>query len=513
MILSRMLDFAVERYTGREAIVDGHLRLTYAQLRDRVCRLAASLARLGVKPGDRVLLSLKNREAFVTAHFATQRLGAVTTPINFRFAAGDIAYCLTDAEPAVAIFETDTREPFLEAVRDGAPYPLIFVGPDPPPGTLGFEQLVANGPPDSELAEVDESEFSLMLYTSGTTGRPKGVPRSHKAEYAATLAQIVQTRLSAGERSLGMMPLYHTMGLRTLQAALSLNGLWVAMPDFDAPRALELIERERITSLYPVPTIFHMLVHDPSFTSRDVSSVRRLAFAGAPMLSSLVQRCSDAFHPEVFVNHYGSTEIYTFTIFEDLQRKAGCAGRPGIHGAVRIVRPDPERSACPDEVLPQGETGEIIASLASDEAFRGYWKRPDADARALRQGWYFTGDLGYFDEDGDLWVAGRVDDMIITGGENVHPVEVEDVLVRHPSVADVAVCGLPDEKWGQVVTAFVVPRSDSVSVAELDEFCLSSPDLARFKRPRQFVIVKAIPKSPVGKILRRKLQEGDYEAL
>jgi 2-furoate---CoA ligase len=161
-------------------------------------------------------------------------------------------------------------------------------------------------------------------------------------------------------------------------------------------------------------------------------------------------------------------------------------------------------------MLPRGETGELIASLDSDEAFSGYWNRPDADERAIRDGWYFTGDLGYEDQDGDIWVSGRVDDMIITGGENVHPVEVEDVLARHPNVADVAVCGLPDEKWGQVVTAFVVPNGRQPTNDELDRFCLESPDLARFKRPRRYVFVEAIPKSPVGKILRRKLQEGSY---
>jgi 2-furoate---CoA ligase len=164
-------------------------------------------------------------------------------------------------------------------------------------------------------------------------------------------------------------------------------------------------------------------------------------------------------------------------------------------------------------VLPAGETGEIIVSLASDEAFGGYYHRPEATARAMREGWYFTGDTGYLDSDGDLWLAGRVDDMIITGGENVHPVEVEDVLAGHPEVLDVAVVGLPDERWGQVVTAFVVPQRADLTVDEVDDFCRASETLARFKRPRRIVFVRQIPKSPVGKILRRLLVAGEYEPL
>ncbi|HLI27158.1 MAG TPA: long-chain fatty acid--CoA ligase, partial [Chloroflexota bacterium] len=229
--------------------------------------------------------------------------------------------------------------------------------------------------------------------------------------------------------------------------------------------------------------------------------------------TSLEARCRERFQPDVFINHYGSTEIYTFTVNDDLVRKPGCAGRPGLHSRMRVVRPDPERTARPDEVVPDGEVGELIAWLGSDEAFAGYWHRPDADARAIRDGWYFTGDLGYRDADGDYWVTGRVDDMIITGGENVYPIEVEDVLARHPDVAEVAVVGLPDEKWGQVVTAFVVPRRPDLTAAELDAYCRASPDLADFKRPRRVVFVRAIPKSPVGKILRRLLLAGEYEPL
>src|SRR6185369_13374558 len=186
--------------------------------------------------------------------------------------------------------------------------------------------------------------------------------------------------------------------------------------------------------------------------------------------------------------------------------KPGSAGRAGINQMIRVVRLG---AASPDEIAPPGEEGEIIAHLASDEAFEGYWQRPDANAKALRQGWYFTGDTGYFDRDGDLFVTGRVDDMIITGGENVSPVEIESCLSLHPAVSEVAVVGLADERWGKIVAAFV-KRSAAVSEADLDQFCRTS-GLATFKRPRRYVFVEAIPKSPVGKLLRRKLVAGEYE--
>jgi 2-furoate---CoA ligase len=190
--------------------------------------------------------------------------------------------------------------------------------------------------------------------------------------------------------------------------------------------------------------------------------------------------------------------------------KPGCAGKPGLHAKLRVVVASPERRVGPDEVVPPGTKGEIIASLDSDEAFAGYWNRPDADARALRDGWYFTGDMGWVDADGDLWVAGRVDDMIISGGENIHPVEVEDALARHPGVKDVAVIGEPDEKWGERVVAFVVPGVPGLTAEDLDRHCRATADLANFKRPRRVVFVKEIPKTASGKILRRLLRDGQY---
>jgi 2-furoate---CoA ligase len=237
-----------------------------------------------------------------------------------------------------------------------------------------------------------------------------------------------------------------------------------------------------------------------------VGSVRKLGFAGAPMTDGLLKELVAAFRPDLFVNHYGSSEIYTFTIDQEAPAKPGSAGRAGINQLIRVARLG---AASPDAMAGTGEEGEIVALASSDEAFEGYWRRPDATAKALRDGWYFTGDTGYFDADGDLYVTGRVDDMIITGGENVSPVEIESCLSLHPAVSEVAVVGLPDARWGKIVAAFIKRRA-AVEHAALDAFCRTS-GLANFKRPRRYLFVEAIPKSPVGKLLRRKLVAGDYE--
>jgi len=226
------------------------------------------------------------------------------------------------------------------------------------------------------------------------------------------------------------------------------------------------------------------------------------------MTPSLIERCLAELDPELFVNYYGSSEIYTFSYCDHLDRKPGCAGRAGMNQIIRVVSPD--RGDDIEMDLPAGTPGEIVASMNSPEAFAGYWKRPDADAKAIAGRWYRTGDLGRLDEDGELYVVGRVDDMIISAGENIYPEEVEDALSRSGLVAGCAVVGMPDERLGSKVVAFVEPADCALTCDQLDEVCLRG-GLARFKRPREYVLVKSIPRSASGKLLRRKLRDGEYE--
>src|SRR5579863_2797762 len=485
------------------AVVDDGVRLTYAEWYRRISSVVAALDHIGLKAGDHIVTVLQNCEAAATLHWACQLAGIVITPVNWRAKDDELDFCIENSEARAVVYQDVSAQAVARSKR--APnLPRISVGCDDA-GAIDFARL-ASEPAADATPRAGAEEWSIMLYTSGTTSRPKGVPRRHRAERAAGIAHVAQNLYRRGERTLGVMPLYHTMGVRSLIAMSLIGGTFVCLPRYDPGRALALIEMEKITNLYLVPTLYHDLVHAGEFAAADVSSVRKLGFAGASMTDGLLKTLNDALQPDLFVNHYGSSEIYTFTIDQNAAAKPGSAGRAGINQQIRVVRLNAKSAA---DLARPDEEGEIIALLAGDESFEGYWRRPDADAKSIRDGWYFTGDTGFVDADGDLFVTGRVDDMIISGGENVSPVEIESCLSLHPAVLEVAVVGLADEKWGQVVTAFV-KRKAAVSEQDLEQFCRSS-GLANFKRPRRFVFVDALPKSPVGKLLRRLLIAGDYQ--
>lgn len=494
---------SVARDPKRLAVVDGATRLTYQEWYRAISSVVAGLDAAGLQPGDHLVTLLQNRWEAATLHWACQLAGVIVTPINWRAKPDEIDFVVENAAARAIAFEAASAD----AAKGSAAcrnLPQITVGLPSGLGGLDFAGLLALAAPLA-ASRADAEAWSLMLYTSGTTAKPKGVPRRHRAERAAAVAHVAQNLYGHGECTLGVMPLYHTMGVRSLLAMSLIGGTFVCLPRFDCASALALMEAERVTNLYLVPTLYHDIVYHPDFSKRDVSSVRKLGFAGASMTDGLLATLNAAFKPDLFVNHYGSSEIYTCTINQKAAEKAGSAGRAGINQHIRIVRLG---STDAEDLARSGEEGEIIALAAGDEAFEGYWQRPDADARSFRDGWYFTGDTGYADEDGDLFVTGRVDDMIITGGENVSPVEIESLLSLHPEVSEVAVVGLPDERWGRIVAAFI-KRRGGVTPDLLDDHCRTS-GLANFKRPRRYVFVDDIPKSPVGKLLRRKLVAGEY---
>ncbi|HEX4108698.1 MAG TPA: AMP-binding protein [Solirubrobacteraceae bacterium] len=492
MNLGLTLLAAAERHGEGEALVDGETRISYAALHERAARLAGGLSERGLERGGRLAVLLRNHHRTVELYWATQWLGARFVPLNFRLSPDEVRYCVTDAQASVVLFE-DASARAAQACADDV-RGLVDVGEE-------FDRLLESDPVTGAL-DLDEDEASLMLYTSGTTGRPKGVPRSHRADRAGGLSQAIHHGYSLGDRALGVMPLYHTMGAHTMIAMALIDGCFVAMPEWDAGAALELIAAERISSLYLAPTLFRGLL-DAGADQADLSSVECLGYAGSPMAPELVRRCAEAFAPRVFFNHYGSTEHYTWSIDRNQRAKPGCAGRPAINTRLRLV--EPVADAAPDALVEPGQEGQLISALGSDEAFRGYWNRPDADEGAIRDGWYYPGDLARLDEDGDLWVVGRMDDMIISGGENIQPTEVEDVLGEHPAVQEVAVIGVRDERWGQRVVAFVV--GEQATERELDDHCRGSDRLAAFKRPREYHFVSELPRSSSGKLLRRALRE------
>ena len=499
MNLARTLLYAAERRPDAEAAVDGDERLTYAVLQERAARLAGGLAGLGVARGDRLAVLLKNRVETVALYWACQWLGAWFVPLNFRLSPDEVAYCVEDSGAAVVAFDGAGQEG-AHAVAGGR---RLLAVADGEGGDGRFDELCA-ADPDPGALDLDDSEISLMLYTSGTTGRPKGVPRSHRADRAAGMTQAIHHGLDVRDRTLGVMPLYHTMGMHSMLAMALLGGCFVVLSDWSPRAALRLIEEERLTSLYLAPTFYHDLLRDEACADTDLSGVQSVGYAGSPMSPALAERCAAAFSPRVFFNHYGSTEIYTWAMHRDQRAKPGCVGRPAINARLRLVRPDAD--AGPDDVVPAGEDGQVACEMGGDEAFAGYWNRPDADEAAIRDGWYFPGDTARLDEDGDLWIVGRVDDMIISGGENVHPVEVEDALASHPAVAEAAVVGVEEERWGQRVVAYVVLAGEA-SDDDLDAHCRESTALAAFKRPREYRFRDELPKTSSGKILRRQLRE------
>jgi 2-furoate---CoA ligase len=500
MDLATTLRWTAERYPYRAAVRGTGRRLSYREWDGRTCQLARALAGFGVGPGDRVGFALIGGEPLASLHLAAQRLAAVSVPLSTRFSVAELGYCLDDAGARLVVTDEANAER-ADAAAEG----IVKVR------TVAEVEAAAEREADHPLAGTPaEDAVSVLLYTSGTTGRPKGVPRSHRAEHAAAVAHAVQTQQRLGEVTLGVMPMFHTMGLRTLLTSIVVGGTWVGQASFDAEESLRLIAEERVSSLYLVPTIYWSLLRAGGLGG--ARRLDRLAYAGAAMSPSLVERLVDEVAPSAFVNHFGSTEIYTFTIGPDAASKPGSAGRAGLFSRVRLVAPEP--TASPDALVGPGEQGQVIVSMASPEAFSGYWRRPDANEKSIRHGWYYTGDLAVTDDDGDLWVSGRVDDMINSGGENIYPDEIEAALARCPDIDDVCVVGLPDERWGQAVTAFVVPAQRVAPPAAAEHaLAFAREVLPSLKRPKRVIAVAEVPRSGVGKTLRRTLVSGDFSAL
>lgn len=508
MNLGDYFEAAVRRAPSTIAIVDDQVRWTYADLAQEVESVAIGLWSIGLRPRDRVMAVLRNRRENVVIFWACQQLGLVYVPVSYRFAPNDIAYCIEDAEPE-ALFYDDASAATINALASHRKMPkeVYVVGQNDATPFKSYEWLHRERGGHSRLlcAPSDEA-IAVMLYSSGATGKPKGVPRSHTNEISATIAHTVHNSYCLYESTLAISSFCHTMGLRMLLAMAFLNGKLVLAPDDTPETYLALIEQESISSLYAFPSVYHDLL--AGISEHTMPTVKKIAYAGAPMSNALIQQCLDWFACDIFVNHFGSTEIYTYSICSWLARKPSCAGKAGINTQLRLVVPmsttrfRPE--GIPREEVRAGEIGELIVKLNSPEAFRGYWNRPDLTAKTIRDGWFFTGDLVRMDAEGDLWVVGRVDDMMISSGEKVYPSEVEEVIRTHPRVKEVVVLGIPDKRAGQLLTAFVVPADSSLTTQELEQFCVASPDLADFKRPAKFILLECMPRRG-DKLLRREL--------
>lgn len=502
------LEQTVERYPDRDAIVypRREQRWTYEEFNERVNRFANSLSDLGVRKGDRVATVLYNGSEMAVAVYACAKLGAVFTPLNFRLPGGEIEYIVNDAEARTLVFEAETRDAVENAKPDLTTVEnYIYIDEDTPEYAHDFYALVENGDRSRPETVVTEDDVYAFIYPSGTTGQPKGVVHEHRSMVEHSLICIAELNITHQDIGLSILPLYHCAELHIMLFGRVHRGATnVIHHEFDPSEALRAIADHRITLLFAAPTAWNALAQTAKEMPVDTSSLRLGFYGAAPMPKRVLDDCMELFC-ENFVQAYGMTEIGPAGVFqpaEDQISKQGCAGLPALNHELRIVSP----GADPEEEIDTGEIGEIL--IAGPCTMREYWNRPDATARSLRESngteWYYTGDLGYLDDDGYLWVVDRKDDMIISGGENIYPTEVEDVIFSHSGVTEAAVVGEPDDEWGERVVAYIV---GDASPNDLDEHMRDSETLADFKRPREYYEIDSLPKNPSGKVQKFKLQE------
>jgi fatty-acyl-CoA synthase len=471
----------------RVALVHDGVACTYAELSARVEGLAAVLAGAGVRHGDRVAYLGPNHPALIETLFAAGALGAAFVPLNTRLAAPELAYILADSGAAVLVWDPRAAA-VVDALRstvDGCRF-LTVNGERP------------RGEPRDE--PVDEHETCMILYTSGTTGRPKGVMLTHANIAWNSVNLLLDVDLGGDEVTLVSAPMFHVAALnQTVLPTFLKGGTSVLVPAFDPAATLDLIEKHRVTFLFGVPAMFQAIAAAPRWESADLSSVRSMICGGAPVPESLIATYQR--RGLTFMQGYGMTECAPGALFlraDDSVTKIGSAGTPAFFTDVRVVRPDGTPAG-------PGEPGEVL--VQGPNVMAGYWARPAETAEVLdADGWLHTGDIAVLDEDGYAYIRDRIKDMIISGGENIYPAEVEDALYEHPAVAECAVIGVPDERWGEVGRAVVVLRPGAgAEAADLLGFLVGR--IARYKIPKSVVFAETLPRTASGKVVKRQLRD------
>jgi len=502
--LTAMLDRAVERAPDRDAVVEGDVRLPWRELRRQVRQLAGGLVRLGVGRGDRVATLLPNGVPFCLAVFAAAELGAVTVPLNTKLRRSELAFMLADSAPRVLLADPAFYGE-VAAVRDELPagHHVVTGETAPPPGTRRLAELLAETPPAGSATPGAEDDPAFVMYTSGTTGRPKGAAGTHANVVHSCLTFQRVYGLRDGERSLVSVPLFHVTGLiAQLLAMTSVAGTCVLMPRFDPAAALRLLAAERITHLVGAPTVYVMLMAQPGYRDVALPELHVAGYGGAPIASATVKQLREWLPGVRLHNTYGLTETAspaTCLADADALDHVASVGRPAPVAECRTVDPGSGRECG------AGEVGELW--VRGPMVVGGYWANPEATAAAIVEGgWLRTGDLAAIDGAGYVVIKDRIKDMINRGGEKVYCVEVEEVLCGHPGVLEAAVVGVPDPVYGEVVKACVVPRPG----ARLDQDDVREwvrARLAKFKAPEHVEVLEALPRNPNGKVVKPLLRE------
>jgi len=485
----------------REAIVIDNKRLTYKALNEAVNRRANAMLELGVKKGDHVGTLSANAAELVETIYALARIGAVVVPLNFRLSPGEMTYVINHADLSTLMFQ----DQFEKTVRDILPSipaveRFLYSGEQCRGDWIDFEAKTNAQSAQTPDVEVTENDVATMIYTSGTTGQPKGVVHTHKNWAWAVAGISIATRGLWFSKRLTAFPLFHAGGFLTLYGSVFAANTLVMLTHFDAKLMLECIEKEKINQLGNPPTVYKMLLRMPELAQTDVSSVMSLGSGSEVMPDETRNQLKKAFPGVGIVENYGMTETcatITHRAMEYTDAKPFSAGRPIAHVRLRIVDENG------NDVAP-GEVGEVLCS--GPNIMQSYYKEPEKTADVIRNGWLHTGDIGLLDREGFLYLKDRKNNMLISGGENIYPKEIEDVLYRHPKILEAAVFGLPDELWGEKVCAAVIIKpGEQLDAEEVTEFCQSH--LASFKKPKAVYFLDALPKNQIGKVLRSALKQ------
>jgi len=499
-------------YADREAVVDGDLRMTYRQFFDRCDRWSSVLQQLGVRQGDRVAYLAPNTHAQLESFYAVPQLGAVLVPLDYRLTADDFVYLINHSGARVVCVHGDYLAA-VDSIRQQIPGAEHFVALDGErAGWLDYEKLVEQAQTGFDRPEISESDLLTINYTSGTTSRPKGVMITHRNAYMNTVGTLVHRQMTCADRYLWTLPMFHANGWTFVWTVTAAGAKHVCLRKVEPRAVFELMTKERITMLCAAPTVLISLANAPEALRHKAPRGISVLTAGAPPAASTIQRLEDELGWTI-THVYGLTETTPFISVceprpehDDLPsgERAKIKARQGVElitsGELSVV------DEAGNEVPRDGVTsGEIVAR--GNVIMAGYYNDPEATAQVMREGWFHTGDAAVVHPDGYVEIRDRLKDVIISGGENISSVEVEGVLLRHPSVQEVAIVGLPDKRWGEAPHAFVVLKSEAIATeAELREFARAN--LAHFKAPHTVTFVSELPKTATGKIQKYVLRAG-----
>jgi acyl-CoA synthetase (AMP-forming)/AMP-acid ligase II len=496
-------------HPDKECIICGDQRVTYRMFEKRVNKLVNLLYGLGLKKGDRVSVLAENSMTAVEAMIALEKSGLVWAPLNFRHHPNEHAYHLNDAGSRALIMQRHFAEG-IETVRDQLETVEHFiVDGEGYPGMERYEDLMQKASDKPTEVDIDDDDPVALMYTSGTTGKAKGVLHTHKSFSMLAVFTALELGIQQGDKVIYVAPINHGAGI-LLPPHLMMGTPNILISHLDVDYVLKVIQEEKVTTMWLAPTIIYFLLAYPKREEFDLSSLKFLPYSSAPIAVEKLKEALEVFGP-IFAQAYGLVECPVITWLpreehvlggdEKQTRRLGSAGREVVFTKVRVV--DSEGND-----LPPGEIGEII--VKSPLVMKEYWRNPEATAQTLRDGWLYTGDMGYLDEDGYLFIADRKKDMIITGGYNVYPKEVEDVIFKHPAVMEAAVIGVPDETWGESVKAFVVLKPGAQATEEeIISFC--KENLASYKKPKSVEFIDALPKNLAGKVLKTELRKPYWE--